>query len=207
MKDVISILLLGGQSRRMGQPKDELIWQGYALWEYLYHILAQVSGNCDHVYLSGVKSHPRAITDLMPGRGPLMGFYSVLKYLRDTKQISQKTQHLMLLVTPVDLPLIKVKDFEELLNGTFQACVWDQSPLPVVFRYSEQLFVVLEEIIQSENKPHSFQYLLKQLEVERKPLNIDLARRIQGTNTPREWEVACEFKNKFGSIEIPSHSR
>jgi molybdopterin-guanine dinucleotide biosynthesis protein A len=206
-QEVISILLLGGQSNRMGQSKAELIWQGEPLWYHIYRLLVQISGGIEQVFISGAKDHPQAIRDYLPGRGPLMGFYSVLKCLRGSQKLFYHTLHPTILVTPVDLPLVELADFEELLNCSDQACIWGDNPLPAAFRYSENLFLKLEEIINSSDRPHSFQYLLKQLAVGKKNLSLNRSYRIQGTNTPLEWETANEFENKSRSIEISTDFR
>jgi molybdopterin-guanine dinucleotide biosynthesis protein A len=210
MSKVIGILLLGGKSSRMGTRKDNLLWQGRPLWQNLFDRLVSCTGNAANVYISGRKDHANAIIDLVPNQGPLMGLYSVVKTLKFSGQLVEgfpesqnlTEQNQYILVLPVDMPLVESTDLKELLQFEGDACVWGDLPLPVCFRYTENLFSILQEIVLSCHEPHSFQHLLKHLQVEHKPIAGEQSKRLQSTNTPREWEAIHEFKNQSGSIEI-----
>jgi molybdopterin-guanine dinucleotide biosynthesis protein A len=218
-QQVFAILLLGGKSSRMGTRKDNLTWYGLPLWNYLFDLMAKCTSNIDNVYISGTKNHPNAIIDLVPNQGPLMGLYSVLKVLRfggklqqspqeyylseaDNKNVSFEKKDQLILVLPVDMPLIEEVDLKPLLQFSGDACVWENLPLPVCFKYSENLFSILQEIVFSDQEPHSFRYLLEHLQVEHKVIAPHQSLRLQGANTPKEWEAIHEFKNQQRATAI-----
>lgn len=220
-RQVFAILLLGGKSSRMGTSKDNLIWQGRPLWSYLFDLLVKCTGKIDNVYISGKKNHPNAIIDLVSNQGPLMGLYSALKALRvggklqqfplesylseaSNKSVTFEKKEQLILVLPVDMPLIEEEDLRPLLQFSGESCIWESLPLPVCFRYSEKLFSILQEIVFSEHEPHSFRYLLEHLQVEHKNITPHQSLRLQGANTPNEWEAIHEFKNQQRSTEISS---
>lgn len=211
MTELIAVLLLGGKSSRMGTRKDDLPWQGQQLWLYLFNLLTSCTGNAANVYISGRKDHPNAIVDLISNQGPLMGLYSVLKTLKFSGKLKSggladgtlPKSDQVILVLPVDMPLIERADLLELSNFEAEACIWGDLPLPVCFKYSEKLFSIVQEIVLSNSEPHSFQHLLKHLRVEHKVIAPGQMNRLQSTNTPKEWEAIHEFKNQPRSASVP----
>jgi molybdenum cofactor guanylyltransferase len=84
-RDVSALILAGGQSRRMGQDKALILWQGVPLIQRVYQVASQC---CTSVYLvtpwperyQAQLGGPAAlINDECPGQGPLMGLSQGLR--------------------------------------------------------------------------------------------------------------------------------
>lgn len=92
--EIVGVLLLGGQSRRMGSDKSELVFGGKTLLNRGHEKLAQV---CGSVVVSGNALRPNmeCVPDLNVGEGPADGILSCLRYCQSP-----------ILVMPVDTPLI-----------------------------------------------------------------------------------------------------
>ena len=96
-----AIILVGGQSRRMGRDKSLLPIHGQAM---LDHICNQLRPHFDEILLS-TKEDPqhvprgvRVVPDLEPGQGPLMGIFSCL----------QASVHDLNFVVACDMPVIDI---------------------------------------------------------------------------------------------------
>lgn len=106
-------ILAGGQSRRMGQDKAGLVWQGRTLLGHMVHVAAQVAAEVlivggakamDESASPSLSPSPLAVraagtivrfaSDDQPGLGPLGGLATALR------------QHASVLVLACDLPLV-----------------------------------------------------------------------------------------------------
>lgn len=103
------VVLAGGASRRMGQDKSMLQVQGTSLAQ---HILQQVQCHFDEVIISSnspdLHQFPgvKIVSDLEPGRGPLMGIYAALKV----------STHVHNFVIACDIPVIDMHLVRHLLK-------------------------------------------------------------------------------------------
>ncbi len=89
-------LLAGGKSRRMGQDKNLL---PFGAETFQAHIAAQLADFPERLLSIGAQSYHlpgfTSVPDLLPGRGPLGGLFSLLSFCRSEA----------LLVVPCDVPL------------------------------------------------------------------------------------------------------
>ncbi len=89
MKSITTIILAGGESKRMGRDKAFLLWKGKT---FLRHILERVSQFSDEIIISankeesiykkqleGIKKPVKIIKDKNPYSGPLNGIVSCFK--------------------------------------------------------------------------------------------------------------------------------
>jgi molybdopterin-guanine dinucleotide biosynthesis protein A len=84
IRELSGFVLAGGQSHRMGKPKGLLKLGGETLLERQLHVLR---GVCRRVAVLGAPPGfpavgARVFADELPGRGPLGGIYTGLKYSR-----------------------------------------------------------------------------------------------------------------------------
>jgi molybdenum cofactor guanylyltransferase len=97
---ISAVLLAGGESRRMGQDKATLVFQGKLLWEIQIDLLRKLRPR--EIFLSA-RSDPvwrppdvHFAPDQTPSRGPLSGLAATLPRIR--------TDHLLVLA--IDMPLM-----------------------------------------------------------------------------------------------------
>jgi len=84
LKKIKGLVLTGGKSSRMGEPKALIHYHGMAHARYLHHLL---SHHCEQVYLSGQKDQWQnteiadlpILEDLPISEGPVRGILSALK--------------------------------------------------------------------------------------------------------------------------------
>lgn len=105
------LVLAGGKSRRMGNPKDKINWHGKEQRYYAADLLAPF---CDEVFIScrqdqleNFEPNYNALTDTFLNMGPFGGILSALRSQRDTAW----------LVVACDLPLLDEKSLEFLIEN------------------------------------------------------------------------------------------
>ena len=124
------ILLAGGESKRMGQPKHLLSTSRGTVIDHLHERLSPIFSE---TLLVGRKlSHElpelRVVEDLHPARSPLVGIYSGL--------VAAQTD--LCFVLACDMPFVRSRLVEELLSRAFDADV----VVPIVRGYYEPLCAV-----------------------------------------------------------------
>ena len=103
MNDLAAVVLAGGESSRMGQPKAWIDWRGRPLVTWLCEQLAPLASPLIVVHALGQSLPPlparveRAV-DARPGRGPLEGFAAGLRAVGGRAGAA--------LVASCDLPLL-----------------------------------------------------------------------------------------------------
>lgn len=105
------LVLAGGKSRRMGNPKDKINWHGKEQRYYAADLLAPF---CDEVFIScrqdqleNFDPNYNALTDTFLNMGPFGGILSALRSQRDKAW----------LVVACDLPLLDEKSLEFLIEN------------------------------------------------------------------------------------------
>jgi len=99
----VGVVLAGGQSRRMGQPKSKLRWPtGVGELTWLAHAKARLAEVCNSVVVSGSADLPDAVAGQV---GPLAGVVAALR----------RFEHCVFL--PVDMPLVTVADLAPLIES------------------------------------------------------------------------------------------
>ncbi len=117
MKNVTTIILAGGQSKRMGRDKAFLKWKGKT---FLRHILEFCDSVSNQIIISGnknpeiylkeavnLKNNPTVIKDIEPYSGPLNGIISCLN----------KIEHSNVFIATCDTPALNKKIFSYLYNS------------------------------------------------------------------------------------------
>lgn len=186
MPETIAILLAGGESRRMGQPKALLDWRGQPLWQHLRDVL--LAAGCARVLVSGhfPGAIPEAIADTTPGLGPLGGIATLAAPLENGTT---------LLVVPVDLPLLDAATLRTLLKAQPQAGAlhYATHALPARFRLDDAFRTALAACLADGNpRRRSVQALAAALAAGELPLDAPAAQALTNTNTPEEWQRALD---------------
>ncbi len=133
MKRITTVVLAGGQSKRMGKDKAFLEWNGKS---FLQHILEQVDTFSSQIIISGnkekdlylkeakhIKNKPVVVKDIDPYSGPLNGIVSCYEFIKNET----------VFIATCDTPVIKedvvyfflenIGDFQGIvptINGKFQ---------------------------------------------------------------------------------------
>src|SRR3989338_9782108 len=111
-----AVILAGGASRRFGEDKTRLIFQGKPLVQTVYQTLEKFGFDVCLSAASSVQFKDLgmpAIPDISPGGGPLQAIYSVLN--------QTKTERI--LVVACDMPLLEEKVLKKLLGYSLDADV------------------------------------------------------------------------------------
>ncbi|MEQ8245793.1 molybdenum cofactor guanylyltransferase [Fulvivirga sp.] len=108
--DLIGIVLMGGNSQRMGKDKSQISYHGIPQYKYLYQLLSKY---CNKVYLSCNAQQQTTIEPSFPlikdendNEGPLEG-------IRSAFNVANKS----ILTVPCDMPGINDKLVLELINS------------------------------------------------------------------------------------------
>ncbi|HVH88576.1 MAG TPA: molybdenum cofactor guanylyltransferase [Terriglobales bacterium] len=144
--DLTGFILAGGRSRRMGEDKAQLSWQGGTFLTHAIAVMRQVSSQ---VCVVGGTETGRlgALQDNHPGRGPLGGIQTALHH-------TQTDWNLML---AVDMPLVS----SGLLEFIASRC--DTQSLVVVPRVRSQNRAQLNGASPADGASQSHELLLQPL--------------------------------------------
>ncbi len=183
------LVLVGGESRRMGSPKWALQRDGETQLQRTSRLLR---GVVDDIYVSvragqevELPSDVLPISDALPFRGPINGILSAMETDRDAAW----------LVVACDLPLLDAPTLEVLAAG--------RNPVRIATAY-ESANDGLPEPLCAVWEPRSRQRLLQALSIdlrcprkvliESRPELLSLAneRALDNANTPEEFEQATE---------------
>lgn len=136
-KNEYSLLLLaGGRSRRMGQDKGKLVFEGKTFVEGLLEkgralgigplfLSGAAEGNESGPGFEGV----RIVPDIYPDRGPLGGMYACMSVMRTP----------YCLVLPVDVPQIPLAVLEELLRRHREQEEKGEGQKPLLLRHGDRV--------------------------------------------------------------------
>lgn len=156
----IGLVLAGGLSSRMGLDKAMIEWRpGQTLLARAIE-LAEVAG-CRPVIVSGHRPGHDFVADRHPAMGPLGGLDSVLQ------ERSAELEGKLLLVLPVDMPLLKTSTLKALLGTASESesgAVFANGPLPMVLRVSSRMSEIVRLLLTGEGK-HSLGELARAMEL------------------------------------------
>ncbi|MDX2247003.1 MAG: molybdenum cofactor guanylyltransferase [Bacteroidia bacterium] len=143
MSDLTGLILAGGQSRRMGFDKGQIVFRGLPLRVFAYEQVkkagvGEVFISCREDQISELEGFP-VVVDIFPDSGPLGAILSAF----------EKKPQSAWLVLACDMPLVRVETLQRLIssrNPTQQATafsdetgrlqplvsIWEPSILPTV---------------------------------------------------------------------------
>ncbi|WP_288446966.1 NTP transferase domain-containing protein [uncultured Chryseobacterium sp.] len=187
------LVLAGGKSVRMGNPKDKINWHGK---EQKYHAADLLAPFCDEVYIScrqdqleNFNSEYNALTDTFLQMGPFGGILSALRSQRDKAW----------LVVACDLPLLDKNSLEFLIQSrdpekaaTTYESPFDGLPEPLITIWEPKSYPLLLNFLGTGNTcPRKV--LLNSDTFILKPANPDA---LMNVNTPEDMKKAQELLRK-----------
>ncbi|UWX58875.1 NTP transferase domain-containing protein [Chryseobacterium oranimense] len=187
------LVLAGGKSQRMGNPKDKINWHGKEQRYFAADLLAPF---CDEVFIScrqdqleNFDPNYNALTDTFLNMGPFGGILSALRSQRDKAW----------LVVACDLPLLDEKSLEFLIENrniekaaTTYESPFDGLPEPLITIWEPKSYPLLLNFLGSGNTcPRKV--LINSDTLILKPGNPDS---LMNVNTPDDMAKAQEILRK-----------
>jgi molybdenum cofactor guanylyltransferase len=180
-----AVLLAGGESRRMGIDKAQLIFEGEPLWQRQLRLLRQI--NAESIFVSA-KREPawlpadvKRLRDEAHSRGPISGISAALA----------RTTTTHILVLAVDMPFIGLDDLLPLLDCTRPGL----GVVPVATGLLQPLAAVYSREASSEFS----------LALSGTDSSVQLVvRRLAQQEMVRFVDVANEYANHFRSLNTPA---
>ena len=187
------LVLAGGKSQRMGNPKDKINWHGKEQRYFAADLLAPF---CDEVFIScrqdqleNFDPNYKALTDTFLNMGPFGGILSALRSQRDKAW----------LVVACDLPLLDEKSLEFLIKNrniekaaTTYESPFDGLPEPLITIWEPKSYPLLLNFLGSGiTCPRKV--LINSDTLILKPGNPDS---LMNVNTPEDMAKAQEILRK-----------
>lgn len=188
--DCVGIVLAGGQSRRMGQPKQSLIWPDYPRsTDWQTHAVNRLQSVCTTVLVSGSEQLP----DLISGQpGPLAGIAAALDRFAEQSCV----------FLPVDMPLVSETELQALLSVTTPHAAFQNSLFPLCLQADQSTREqATTGLGNSDPKQRSVRGLLQSLGNTLTWLQGS-AERLQNINTPDELERVLRLAHSMSHHEL-----
>ncbi|MEC7133427.1 MAG: molybdenum cofactor guanylyltransferase [Pseudomonadota bacterium] len=146
---LIGLVLAGGQSRRMGQDKALMRYQGRTLIDNASLLLQ--SASCDKVLIS--RNAPGFLNDKIEDAGPLSGVHAVLDALSQSD--NRNGNPCELLVLPVDMPQMTPELLRILVSRgreAEKACYVEKRFLPFYLPVTQDTKALLANYLVEQSK-------------------------------------------------------
>ena len=198
---LIGLVLAGGQSRRMGQDKALMRYQGRTLIDNASLLLQ--SASCDKVLIS--RNAPGFLNDKIEDAGPLSGVHAVLDAL------SQFDNHngnpCELLVLPVDMPQMTPELLRILVSRgreAEKACYVEKRFLPFYLPVTQDTKALLANYLveQSKRRVVGFLEILNAVSLKEGELK-KTARKEESVNKKRLANMSNEDGVEWLNVNTP----
>ncbi|MEC7360694.1 MAG: molybdenum cofactor guanylyltransferase [Pseudomonadota bacterium] len=198
---LIGLVLAGGQSRRMGQDKALMRYQGRTLIDNASLLLQ--SASCDKVLIS--RNAPGFLNDRIEDAGPLSGVHAVLDAL------SQSDNHngnpCELLVLPVDMPQMTPELLRILVSRgreAEKACYVEKRFLPFYLPVTQDTKALLANYLveQSKRRVVGFLEILNAVPLKEGDLK-KTARKEESANKKRIANMSNEDGVEWLNVNTP----
>lgn len=198
---LIGLVLAGGQSRRMGQDKALMRYQGRTLIDNASLLLQ--SASCDKVLIS--RNAPGFLNDRIEDAGPLSGVHAVLDAL------SQSDNHngnpCELLVLPVDMPQMTPELLRILVSRgreAEKACYVEKRFLPFYLPVTQKTKALLANYLveQSKRRVVGFLEILNAVSLKEGDLK-KTARKDESDNKKRLANMSNEDGVEWLNVNTP----
>ncbi|MEM8642343.1 MAG: molybdenum cofactor guanylyltransferase [Cyanobacteria bacterium P01_G01_bin.54] len=191
---IVSLILAGGNSSRMGSDKAQLPWRGQTLLSHVVQVAQGVTEVC-HVITPWPERYRSQVAGAVflletePGQGPLVGFAQGLAAIAPTYP-----QLDWLLLLACDLPYLEVALLQrwgqqlETVDAALLAMVpyhndrWE----PLCAFYRPTIFPALKQAIAQNQR--SFQTFLSTLPCQPLTLPPEQHLMLCNCNTPADWQ-------------------
>jgi molybdopterin-guanine dinucleotide biosynthesis protein A len=195
---ITGIVLSGGSSRRMGEDKALLYFEGQYLVSYVVSALESV---CQQILVVAQPQQDLSflgktvVHDLTPGYGALMGLYTGLKNAPTDR----------ILAVACDMPFLQPKLLEHLIHVDVKADVVvpkiDGHFEPLLAIYSKNCLDTIENMINNSQKCiYDFYPKVRVREISQKELQIfdPELKSLINLNTPQALTMISEFSPATG---------
>lgn len=167
MDSILGLVLVGGASTRLGQPKQYLRLHGGGEPDLLRRTVALMGQCVDEVRVScrqGMYEDggPLSVPDIFDGQGPMSGIHAGLAALRGTS-------HAAMLVLPCDLPFMEQEVLLRLLAYRHKIKALRSDLLMTTYRQSHTGYI---EALVSVYEAPCLSYFQKALEQNRRQINL-----------------------------------
>ena len=198
---LVGLVLAGGQSRRMGQDKALMRYQGRTLIDNASLLLQ--SASCDKVLIS--RNAPGFLNDKIEDAGPLSGVHAVLDAL------SQSDNHngnpCELLVLPVDMPQMTPELLRILVSRgreAEKACYVEKRFLPFYLPVTQDTKALLANYLveQSKRRVVGFLEILNAVPLKEGDLK-KTARKEESANKKRLANMSNEDGVEWLNVNTP----
>lgn len=199
---IVSLILAGGKSTRMGHDKANLVLQGQPLLVRVAQVATQVSDRC-HIITPWPERYQTMVQTQLPavqwvqeqesGHGPLVGFAQGLAAIAATEPTPD-----WILLLACDLPYLDplvLQQWGEQLP-VVRSDILAMAPKvgdrwePLCAFYRPAIVPFLKEAI-AQNQT-AFQALLNHLPVQSIPLTADRIAMLYNCNTPTDWQMVID---------------
>lgn len=181
---VYGAVLAGGQSRRMGRDKSQLVFNTHTLLEHAAGILRQGGISTPLI------SHRDFIADIIPECGPLGGIHAVLTYL-----LAHAAQDASVIFTAVDMPALSPVLINRLVTTRMDSndalIRFDGQTFPFRLQVKNQHVKLIESLINRVGNK-SVQNFQKQLSSKLIENTFNTSTPFRNVNTPRDWSDFIE---------------
>jgi len=195
---ITGIVLSGGSSRRMGEDKALLFFEGQCL---VSHVVSTLESVCQQILVIAQPHqdlsflNKTVVNDMIPDYGALMGLYTGLKNAPTDR----------VLAVACDMPFLQPKLLEYLIHADMDADVVvpkiDGHFEPLLAVYSKNCLSTIEDMInRSEKCVYDFYPKVRVREVSKKELRrVDPElKSLVNFNTPQELTMFGEFTPAAG---------
>ena len=198
---LIGLVLAGGQSRRMGQDKALMRYQGRTLIDNASLLLQ--SASCDKVLIS--RNAPGFLNDKIEDAGPLSGVHAVLDALSQSD--SHNGNPCELLVLPVDMPQMTPELLRILVSRgreAEKACYVEKRFLPFYLPVTQDTKALLANYLveQSKRRVVGFLEILNAVSLKEGDLK-KTARKDESDNKKRLANMSNEDGVEWLNVNTP----
>jgi len=179
------VVLAGGLSSRMREDKAYLKRDERDMLTYTVELISQLP--IQHLFISrneassGARLPHTLVSDIVPNIGPLGGIYSTA--IRSSAEA--------LIITPVDLPLLRKDDLAALIDEGMRACrpaYFTHHYLPLFLPLTPEVRQYLENVAEGSVPQRSVNTLCTNFgAIEIVP---EIKSRLTNVNTPAQWTAA-----------------
>jgi len=198
---LIGLVLAGGQSRRMGQDKALMRYQGRTLIDNASLLLQ--SASCDKVLIS--RNAPGFLNDKIEDAGPLGGVHAVLDALSQSDNHTDNPYEL--LVLPVDMPQMTPELLRILVSRgreAEKACYVENRFLPFFLPVAQNTQALLANYLveQSKRRVVGFLEILNAVSLKEGDLK-KTARKEESDNKKRLAKMSNEDDVEWLNVNTP----
>lgn len=199
-KTLIGLVLAGGQSRRMGQDKALMRYQGSTLIEKASSLLK--AAGCDEVLIS--RNAAGFLVDIIEDAGPLGGVHAAIDDLCNAKHGSDSLVEL--LVLPVDMPQMT----PQLLKLLVSAGRESQRPvyvknrfLPFYLPVSQDIAARLTHYLVDQNKRRVVGFLDSINAVALEEANLECTKSANGEQGKQSEKITLVDEAHWLNVNTP----